>query len=63
MDATRLYEVGNKLGEMYVDGDMLVWLFSPQKSLNDAVPAQLILDGKIDEVDRLLDQILDGETP
>lgn len=49
-----------KLAQLYEPEDALVWLFSIQESLGGRMPAQLILQGRVEDINRLLDQILEG---
>lgn len=50
----------DQLGDFYEPNEARQWLFSPQKLLRGHSPAELIRDGKMDEVRRLVNQIRDG---
>jgi hypothetical protein len=50
----------DKLADLYEPQDARLWLYSRQRLLEDQVPAQLIQQGKIDEVLAVVNQLLDG---
>ena len=50
----------DQLSDFYEPTEARQWFFSPQKLLNGKSPAELIGDGRIDEVKRLVDQIRDA---
>lgn len=56
----QLEHVLQRLGEIYTPAEARLWLFSPQKLLGGATPAELIRDGREAEVRRLLDQVTDA---
>ena len=45
------------LADFYEPREARQWIFSPQKLLSGAVPAELIREGRIDEVLRLAGQL------
>jgi hypothetical protein len=52
--------VVDQLADLYEPDEARLWLFSRQKLLDGARPADLIQQGRTDEVLRLLRQILEG---
>ena len=50
----------DQLSDFYEPNEARQWIFSRQKLLNGASPAELIQSGRIDEVRRLVDQIRDA---
>jgi hypothetical protein len=52
--------VVDQLSEFYEPSEARQWIFSPQKFLNGSSPAELIREGKIDEVRRLVNQLREG---
>jgi len=50
----------DELSDFYEPHDARLWLFSPQKLLGGAKPADLIQAGKTEEVMELIDQLRDG---
>ncbi|HEV7600701.1 MAG TPA: antitoxin Xre/MbcA/ParS toxin-binding domain-containing protein [Bradyrhizobium sp.] len=52
--------VVDQLSEFYEPNEARQWIFSPQKFLNGSSPAELIREGKIDEVRRLVNQLREG---
>ena len=50
----------DQLSDLYEPNEARQWIFSPQKLLDGVSPAELIRDGRIDEVRRLVNQIRDG---
>src|SRR5947208_4140763 len=50
----------DQLSDFYEPNEARQWLFAPQKLLNGLSPSELIRDGKIDEVRRLVNQMRDG---
>ena len=49
-----------KLADIYEPLDARLWLFSRQRLLADQVPAQLIQEGRVDDVLAAVNQLLDG---
>ena len=47
----------DQLSEFYGQNEARQWLFSPQKYLNGRSPAELIRDGQIEEVRRIVNQL------
>jgi transcriptional regulator with XRE-family HTH domain len=50
----------DQLSDFYEPNEGRQWLFSPQKLLSGKSPAELIQEGKIDEVRRLVNQLRDA---
>ena len=50
----------DQLADYYEPNEARQWVFAPQKLLAGASPAQLIQDGRIDEVMRLVRQLRDA---
>ena len=50
----------DKLADIYEPHDARLWLFARQRLLNDQVPAELIQQGRVDEVLASVNQLLDG---
>lgn len=50
----------DQLSDFYEPNEARQWIFSPQKLLDGRAPAELIRDGKIDDVRRLVNQLRDG---
>ncbi len=50
----------DQLSDFYGPNEARQWLFSPQKYLNGRKPSELIQEGKIEEVRRLVNQLRDG---
>ncbi len=50
----------DQLSDFYAPKEARQWMFSPQKHLRGASPAELIRAGRIDEVRRLVNQLRDG---
>jgi hypothetical protein len=50
----------DQLSDFYQPDEARLWIFSPQKLLNGASPAELIQEGRIDEVRRLVNQLRDA---
>ena len=50
----------DQLADFYEPNEARQWIFARQKLLQGASPAELIQEGKIDEVLRLVNQIRDG---
>jgi len=50
----------DQLSDFYEPNEARLWIFSPQKLLNGASPAELIQEGRIDEVRRLVNQLRDA---
>jgi transcriptional regulator with XRE-family HTH domain len=49
-----------RLTELYTPEEARLWVFGRHKALDDQRPADLIQQGKIDEVLRAIDQLADG---
>src|SRR5262245_41604384 len=50
----------DQLSDFYEPNEARQWIFSPQKHLGGTSPAELIREGKIDDVRRLVNQLRDG---
>jgi uncharacterized protein (DUF2384 family) len=50
----------DQLSDFYEPDEARQWIFSPQKHLGGASPAQLIREGRIEEVRRLVNQLRDA---
>lgn len=50
----------DQLSDFYEPREARQWIFSPQKHLNGASPAELIREGRIEEVRRLVNQLREG---
>lgn len=50
----------DQLSDFYEPNEARQWIFSPQKLLNGESPAELIQEGRIDEVRRLVNQLRDA---
>jgi hypothetical protein len=50
----------DQLSNFYAPNDARLWIFSPQKHLGGISPAELIREGRIDDVRRLVDQLRDA---
>lgn len=50
----------DQLSDFYTPNEARQWIFSPQKHLGGASPAELINKGQIDEVRRLVNQLRDA---
>ncbi|ANC90504.1 DUF2384 domain-containing protein [Azospirillum humicireducens] len=50
----------DQLSDLYEPEEARQWLFTPQPRLNHAIPATLIQQGRVDEVQAVLNQLLDG---
>lgn len=50
----------DQLADFYEPNEARQWIFAPQKYLRGASPAELIREGRIDEVRRLVDQLRDA---
>jgi hypothetical protein len=50
----------DKLADIYEPHDARLWLFARQRLLDDQVPAELIQQGRVDEVLTSVNQLLDG---
>jgi hypothetical protein len=50
----------DQLSDFYEPNEARQWLFSPQKHLSGSSPAELIREGRIDEVRRLVNQLRDA---
>ena len=50
----------DKLADIYEPHDARLWLFAHQRLLADQVPAELIQQGRVDEVLVAVNQLLDG---
>ena len=49
----------DQLSDFYEPNEARQWIFSPQKLLGGSSPAELIREGRIDEVRRLVNQLRD----
>ena len=50
----------DQLSDFYEPNEARHWIFAPQKLLGGLSPAELIQEGRIDEVRRLVNQLRDG---
>jgi transcriptional regulator with XRE-family HTH domain len=50
----------DQLADFYKPNEARQWIFAPQKLLEGASPAELIRNGRIDEVMRLVSQLRDA---
>lgn len=50
----------DQLADFYEPNEARQWIFAPQKLLEGASPAELIRNGRIDEVMRLVSQLRDA---
>ena len=50
----------DQLSDFYEPNEARQWIFAPQKLLRGASPAELIREGRIDEVRRLVNQLREG---
>lgn len=50
----------DQLSDFYEPGEARQWMFAPQKLLAGGSPAQLIRDGRIDDVMHLVNQLRDA---
>lgn len=50
----------DKLSDIYEPRDARLWIFARQRLLEDRVPAELIQQGKTDEVLAVVNQLRDG---
>lgn len=50
----------DQLSDFYEPNEARQWIFSPQKHLDGLSPAELIREGRIDEVRRLVNQLRDA---
>ena len=50
----------DQLSDFYDPNDARLWIFSPQKHLGGNSPAELIREGRIDDVRRLVNQLRDA---
>jgi hypothetical protein len=50
----------DKLSDFYEPREARLWIFARQRLLNDQIPAQLIQDGRIDEVLAVVNQLRDS---
>lgn len=50
----------DQLSDFYEPHEVRQWIFAPQKHLEGKSPAELIRDGRIDEVMRLVNQVRDA---
>ncbi len=55
--------VVDQLADLYEPSEARLWLFSRQKLLGGETPADLIQNGRTDEVLRVVGQVLDGVHP
>lgn len=52
--------LAEQLSELYDPDEARLWLFSHNASLNGRTPADLIVEGRVDDVLRLIDQLQSG---
>lgn len=52
--------VVDQLSDFYEPNEARQWIFAPQKHLGGSSPAELIREGRIDEVRRLVNQLRDA---
>ena len=50
----------DRLSDFYEPGEARQWIFSPQRHLDGASPAELIREGRIDEVRHLVNRLRDA---
>ena len=50
----------DKLADFYEPRDARLWIFARQKLLADQIPAELIQQGRVDEVLAVVNQLRDG---
>lgn len=50
----------DKLSDFYEPREARLWIFARQRLLNDQVPAELIQNGRVDEVLAVVNQLRDG---
>ncbi len=50
----------DQLSDFYEPNEARQWIFAPQRHLNGMSPAELIREGRIDEIRRLVDQLRDA---
>ena len=50
----------DQLSDFYEPNEARLWIFSPQKLLQGISPAELIREGRIDEVRRIVNQVRDA---
>ena len=50
----------DQMSDFYEPNETRQWMFSPQKQLDGASPAELVRNGRIDDVRRLVNQLRDG---
>ena len=50
----------DKLADIYEPHDARLWLFARQRLLGDQVPAEMIQQGRVDDVLAAVNQLLDG---
>lgn len=50
----------DQLSDFYEPNEARLWIFSPQKHLEGCSPAELIQEGRIDEVMHLVNQLRDA---
>ncbi|WP_083909464.1 MbcA/ParS/Xre antitoxin family protein [Rhodopseudomonas sp. B29] len=50
----------DQLSEFYDPNEARQWIFSPQKYFEGVSPAEMIREGRIDEVRRLVNQLREG---
>ncbi len=53
-------KVADQLSDFYEPADVRLWLFSRQKLLKSETPADLIQQGRANEVIAVIDQLRDG---
>ena len=50
----------DKLSDIYEPRDARLWIFARQRLLEDRIPAELIQQGKVDEVLAVVNELRDG---
>ena len=50
----------DKLSDFYEPREARLWIFSRQRVLNDQIPAEMIQQGRVDEVLAAVNQLRDG---
>jgi len=52
--------IADQLSDFYEPADVRLWLFSRQRLLGGKIPAELIQQGRANDVIRVIDQLRDG---
>ena len=50
----------NELSDFYTPQEARMWLYAPQRLLGDVAPAELIQEGRAQEVIAVVNQLRDG---